>query len=150
MNSLDIERILLKNPITKKTFLGCFPANRLPIYKRYPFSAVINFDKYGKPGTHWVAMYVPNRFHVKYFDSFGLEGIPMINKFLHKNFYFLTKQRIPFQNILSDVCGLYAIYFIFMCSKNVPYKKIVRILKSQRNPDLYVKRFVFKYIAGKQ
>ena len=43
---------------------------------------VVNLDEYSDIGTHWIALYVNNK-TVTYVDSFGVEQIPKIKKFIN-------------------------------------------------------------------
>lgn len=146
MSSVQIDRILQKNPVTKKIYMGCFPSNTLPKCQRYPCAMVVNFDEVGEPGTHWVALFIPNEHRVKYFDSFGDTAIPNIQEYLKKHgFLLVTRQIADVQKIGSSVCGYYAIFFIYMSALRVPYVNIQRILLRSKNPD----RFVVNYVRSR-
>ena len=52
-------------------FIGVFSINNLPkLIKDGAY--VINLDKYGDVGTHWIALFC-NRNEIVYFDSFGVK-----------------------------------------------------------------------------
>ena len=72
MNSLQLAKILHRSPYTKRNFIGVFSVDKLPIkIKKFPACLVINTDKSGKPGKHWVAMHIKNSWTAEFFDSFG-------------------------------------------------------------------------------
>lgn len=100
-------------------------------------------DNSNKPGSHWVAMFFPNRYTCYYFDSFGFEPVNKhIVKFL-KNFA-VVKNEILFQSLLSENCGYFVIFFVHMCSKGYKPGYIKRHLLSKDNPDKYVVDYVNK------
>ena len=108
---------------------------------------VANFDDSTKPGTHWVAIFAPNKDEVYYFDSFGDgEGVENITNFLEENFRLVTRQTLGIQNKNSIVCGYYTVYFIWMCAKRIPFRKITTVLAEMKNPDRFVVEFVNKVI----
>ena len=108
---------------------------------------VINMDNADKPGSHWVAIYMPHSHHIFYYDSYGHPPQnPHIKDFL-LSFPNITQQHLLFQSYVTDVCGHYVLYFIFMCSLGYSLEKIQSILQAQNNADVYVVRYVNKYIA---
>ena len=71
---------------------------------------VINLHEYSDTGTHWIALYVKNN-DITYFDSFGVEHIPMeIIKFIeNKN---IKTNIFRIQAYDSIMCGYFCIAFI--------------------------------------
>ena len=67
--------------------------------------------------------------------------IDRIDNFL-KNFRIVTRNKYPFQSILSDVCGQYCIYFIYQMSLGLSFDDTVKLLHRSENPDLFVKNFI--------
>ena len=55
-------------------FIGIFSRDNLPD-KLKGGAYVVNIDEYHDIGTHWVALYLNNKY-MTYFDSFGIEYIP--------------------------------------------------------------------------
>lgn len=145
MNTSTINKILASNPITRKFYMGCFPADRIPRCRHFPCSMVVNLDESSKPGSHWIAIFAQSKHYVYYFDSFGLDAEGKIKEYLNK-FDYVTRQIITVQSIISDVCGYYAIFFIYLCSFGWPYAKIKRRLDCAKNPDIFVRDFVRNYV----
>ena len=77
----------------------------------------MNLDEYHNIGTHWVALYVNNK-TIIYFDSFGVEQIPIeIMKFIGNKNIITNIFRI--QAYESIMCGYFCIGFInFMFNGN--------------------------------
>ena len=59
MNTAQITHALEEYPITKKTFCGVFPCDKLPqTIDKYPCGFVANTDPSSKPGTHWISIWI--------------------------------------------------------------------------------------------
>ena len=92
------------------TFCGVYSRNNISKLKDGQY--VVNLDEYKSIWTHWVALNV-NAKNVIYFDSFGIEHIPIFigKKNITKNVY-----RIQAYNLI--MCEYFCIVFIdFMCQK---------------------------------
>lgn len=108
---------------------------------------VVNLDDSKNPGSHWIALFFPNKKHAYYFDSFGLDAQGPIAEYLQK-FNYITRQIATIQSIGSDACGYYAIYFVYLSSLGVPYVEINKRLARAKNPDVHVRDFVNKYVRS--
>lgn len=140
MNTRQISRILKRCPKTSPTFVGCVPADGIPIRDDYPYSVVVNTDNFRKPGRHWVAIYAVSEDVVEYFDSFGQHPNRQIGSFLRR---FPVRRRSVkgLQSRFSQACGPYCIYFVTKRSSGQSFAKVVDELSRCRNPDLLVVRF---------
>lgn len=147
MDVRQINQKLFNNPITKRYYKGCYAADKIPPIDHFPASLVVNMDNSDKPGSHWVAMYMPRRNSVYYFDSFGLMPYNKhIVRFLRR-FKHVTRQTTVLQSIASNVCGAYVVFFIHLCSLGFTMRSITRLLKDCKcNKDLFVARFVNKNV----
>ena len=101
-------------------FIGVFSINNLPkLIKDGAY--VINFDKYGDVGTHWIALFC-NRNEIVYFDSFGVEHVPEeIKEFIgNKN---IKANIFRVQANDSVMCRYFCIEFIdfMLASKKLTY-----------------------------
>ena len=131
MDNFEIERICLANKEIRRHFLGCFPADRIPLKKEirhYPASFISNTEKANKQGEHWTAVYVrgPER-EVYYFDSFALgleEKEGRLKQFLG-TFPKLKKSPHPFQSPFSDVCAQYCLTFLFHLSSGNTFDSFI-------------------------
>ena len=131
MNSNQINKILRK----EKGFLGCFPSDNLPHVKtNKSFSVIINTDRKGKTGDHWLAL-ICEKNKAFYFDSFGCPILEFdVQKWVEKFdiLYWSTK---PIQPLTSKQCGTYCIEFI-RCVRNLEsYKRFLSVFKVN-NPEL--------------
>ena len=147
MNTQTLDKILSRNPITKKYYTGCFPSDRIPECRHYPCSMVINLDDSKHRGSHWIGIFVKNATHIYYFDSYG--DLPHENKHIMKflsGFKNITRQTAVIQSVVSTACGYYVIFFIYICSLGKSLHYINSLLSKVKNPDKYVVNYVDKYI----
>ena len=159
MNSKQIERLLWANKWTRTNFMGCYAADQIPTeILKFPSSLIINLDTKDKPGSHWVAVYIKNKSHAYYFDSFGplnclnpsnikpdqncITG-PNSNiyNFL-KIFEHLSLNKSIYQSIFSHNCGYFCIFFIYSMSIGKSFSNTVSTLDRQDNPNYFVFKFV--------
>ena len=149
MNSFEIEKVLKRDHKVNRYFLGCFPANKIPQkpidVSLYPFCAVVNTDNAGEPGTHWVAIFVPNPSSIEYFDSFALPPNESINKYLIQ-FKNLIASQVVLQTIQSTICGRYVIYFLSKRCRGNSFRSIEKHLSNEckSHPNNVVSSFVYR------
>lgn len=121
MNTLEIWNALSENRYTQKYFKGVFPLDLLPkLIKKKPALFVVNTDRSNKPGSHWVAIYLPMKGKPEYFDSYGIQ--PIHNEFLEffkrNKFTKVLYNKTQLQNLLSTVCGQYCcVYLLYKAQK---------------------------------
>lgn len=118
MDTLEIVKVMRGHSKTNKYFKGVFASDKLPHTKvKRPSCFIINTDPSTKPGTHWVAIYFPNKGKPEYFDSFGLKPkIKSILSFISRDNKGFTYNRKQLQNVFSTVCGNYCCeYLLHRC-----------------------------------
>jgi len=150
MNSIQIDKILSSADLkTKKCYKGTFASNTIQKFKTYPYAIVVNTDRQGTPGTHWVGMFFTKPDTIEYFDSFGIW--PPNSFDLHKyvgSFKFIKVNKIKLQHSLDISCGPYVIYFLVNRCNGVPFDTIVKSLSaSSPYADTIVKMFVYHIAA---
>ena len=142
-NTDNIDEILQQYQLTVKEkygensfrYLGAQPAD---IYRLQKFdlnelqnkykcvSIVFNTDTHLKPGKHWISCFIDNVTKtVEYFDSLGHDPNKYIREFLkhfEKNYSFKIN-KIAFQD-KSNLCGLYAVWFIINKLEGKSFKEI--------------------------
>ena len=148
MNDLKLNSILRRYRPTSNKFRGVFGKNELRSIKRYPCCLIINESDFGTRGTHWVAAYFDLNGNCEYFDSYGQDPVPDIERFLLKNTrgtYQMNK--IQFQSYNSDVCGQYCIYYLAKRCENNSMNKILSIfdVNNRKEND----RFVLQYVHNR-
>ena len=145
MDTDTLNRLLQKCLVTRRYYWGCYPANRIPRPHQTPASIVVNEDVAGEPGSHWIGLFLRSPTHIYYFDSYGMPPNEHISKYL-LDFPKISKNDHIFQDIDSNVCGHYVIYFIYFASLGYTMEQIVRSLLKNVNVDSFVLEFVNKNV----
>lgn len=141
MNNRQIDLRLVANSFTLPIYGGCYPSDKIPQPRKIPIAYVINEDKSGNPGTHWVAIFILSPYHAYYFDSYAGTPNNMVAKYL-KQFSRVTRNINRYQAPNTSTCGFYTLYFIYMCSLGYDMTQIELVLSTQINPDFFVVDFV--------
>lgn len=89
-----------------------------------PSMTIVNLDTSDKPGSHWVAIFVPMNGKTEYFDSYGNKpNVHLLSK-LQQLDDRITYSLFPIQG-LSTVCGQYCLLFLLLRSRNYLYQDII-------------------------
>lgn len=131
MDTLEIMRAL-NAQIKNIYFLGVFACNKLPrfITKR-PSCLIVNTDPSHKPGTHWVAIYIPYHGNCEYFDSFGFkpQNLFILNFLLrHTSSYKYNGTQL--QSVLSDLCGNYCCEYLLHRSRGKTMSNFIQMFNT--------------------
>lgn len=128
------------------------PCDKLTYRKKNTY-LVVNTDESGKPGTHWCAIAIKNKIY-----CMCSYGIPLKTYSKHfENFFKVVgkpviQRLISIQNIGSDVCGHYSLFFLYSIYNKINFYK--NFSKSLYENDLFVKKFIqkqkFKCVNKKQ
>jgi hypothetical protein len=125
--------------MTKELYHGEFPMDQLPTLQ--PGAYIINTDDSDGPGQHWLAVYVDDDI-VEYFDSYGLPPCDSrLERFLGKCYVY---NAIPLQQIFSNACGFYCVYYILHRARNYSMIDIINVLKKS-DGDFVVKDFLYRH-----
>lgn len=144
MDAHLIEKCLRADRHSRKFFLGCFPADMLPVSDCYPYCFVGNLDCAWSKGSHWVVVFVLSDSRAIYFDSLGRSPTRHFSKYL-ANFSHVSVNEKRVQNVLSSVCGQFCIYVVMKLCRGQKPEDIVRQLlekKKKTRADEYVQQFV--------
>ena len=135
MWSYEIEYILSSDP----TFIGCFPYDELPKFKRKKIcSVIINTGHSSTQGKHWVAvkMFKDKCF---YFDSFGVGIVNENIKTFVSNYKKVTHSDLCIQDLRSKKCGLFCMAFIKNVNSVEDYDSFIKMFN---DCDLYMNDFI--------
>jgi hypothetical protein len=91
--------------------IGVYAADTLPIKYSKPAAFIANTDEQGKPGTHWVAIFIPKAGKTEYFDSYGLSPYVRDHLLFLKNENYTYNEK-EMQSLTSNVCGHYCLMFL--------------------------------------
>jgi hypothetical protein len=119
MNTVQIFKVLLSDIYVRRASIVRVLAhdqlpNHIALTKTAAF--VVNTDPSDQPGSHWVALYYNGLGQFEYFDSFGLpvlhgDILSFVERNSNKPLVYNTR---TLQDVLSNTCALYAIYFLLI------------------------------------
>ena len=82
---------------------------------------LINTAHGGDAGEHWLGVFLKDSQHAEYFNSFGIAPPESIyRRMLSMDYLDIWYSTKMLQGLFSRSCGLYAFYFLAMCSQGVP------------------------------
>ena len=123
-------------------FVGTFPRDKTPqTFDRYPCGFILNTDKSGKPGLHWVSFFKASLSDPWVFwDSYGLHpsvyGIPLPNSRVIR-----STQQVQCSD--SVACGEYCVFFLVHMFAHWSLHEILNCFtKNCRKNDRFVVEFV--------
>ncbi len=125
MNTLDLNDALFNNTVTKRFFLGTYPACIIPETNKKFYTFITNTENHNESGEHWNAWVVDNG-DVTFFDSYGrspqtLNYHSVLNKFRRVRY---TSECV--QDFDSRTCGLFCIHFIYVMTLKLPINEFFR------------------------
>ena len=142
MNTLQIIKALANDAVSRRFFYGCFPSDKLPSgFSIYPACFVANTLPSNENNVgHWICMYCSSDSMCYYFDSLASPPVENITAYLSK-FHTVVTNIVPFQSIVSNVCGEYALLVLFYMCKGYSLQKICCRLAKMKNRDAWVRLF---------
>ena len=117
-NTSDIDGILKTHPLTRKSFLGTYPACVFPKTNKKVYSSVSNTSDHLDDCSHWIGWMIDSD-HATFFDSYGRspDDSPLphhFKKFAKKSeLYNLPKEEFKVGIALLVVISVF-ILFIFV------------------------------------
>ena len=122
LSTTDIIQHLQQHP----SFGGCFPLDKIPPITHYPCSIVVNTEKAGEKGEHWVALFM-ERGLCCYFDSLGF---PILEKelcqYLQRTYTSVIYNKTTIQDWSSELCGYFCILFVEQVNSVESYASFVQ------------------------
>ena len=137
LSNIDLDGILKRDHVTKKRYLGSFPACEIPISKKKFYFFITNTDRHDKPGTHWTAWMVEGD-KIEFFDSFGRS--PNNNQFPYEFKDFIFDKNVSYsafrvQQYTSSTCGYFCMYYIYFRSLGLDFSYIIKQLENLKEND---------------
>ena len=105
------------------SFRGVFLLDTLPKKPNKKECGIVNFDKSGCSGTHWVAWYKNGRTKI-YFDSYGVQPPIEVIRYLGKLIHYNTDQVQPVGEVF---CGHLCLYVLKELSEDHEFQKVLNI-----------------------
>ena len=101
LNNFELEDAVKKLKIP--CFRGVFLLDTLPKKPSKKECGIVNFDKSGGPGTHWVAWYKNGKNKI-YFDSYGVQPPIEVINFLGKPIRYNTTKFNQWGKYFVGIC----------------------------------------------
>lgn len=109
------------------------------------FCMAANTHTSTQPGQHWVA-YIYNRGNLDFFDSYGSEPKQLRMPVGSPNR--LEWNDVVLQDLDSDVCGHYCVYYLYMRARNCTTTRLYNpFTTNTKFNDSYVARFVCRNLG---
>ena len=128
LTTQELNTILKTNNVTKKYFLGTYPACMHPSTNKRVYSFITNTDNHDLQGTHWTAWFIRND-TLSFFDSFGRSfshsKFPDYYKKIAKRFKNVEYSTVQIQSLDSWTCGYFCVNFIYSKSLGLEYKHFI-------------------------
>ena len=122
MNNLELEDAIKKLKIP--SFRGVFLLDTLPKKPNKKECGIVNFDKSGGPGTHWVT-WCKNGKNKIYFDSYGVQPPIEVIQYLGKPIRYNTDQ---VQQAGQVFCSHLRLYVLKELSAGHEFQKVLNKL----------------------
>ena len=144
----DLNKILMSNPVTRKSYLGAFPACVFPKNTKARYCFISNTSNHlDTNGEHWVGWFIDDD-TVKFFDSYGRSPT---DETFYDFFNIFTKK---FKNVEYSgnriqgwtciTCGYFCIHFMYVSCIGLDFKTFLKEYSRtdfEKN-DVYVYNFV--------
>ena len=103
------------------SFRGVFLLDTLPRKRNKKECCIVNFDKSGGLGTHWVSWYKNGKTKI-YFDSYGVRLPIEVVEYLGSPIYYNTDQLQPADQVF---CGHLCLYVLKELSMGHKFQKVI-------------------------
>ena len=122
LNNFELEDAVKKLKIP--SFRGVFLLDTLPKKPNKKECSIVNFDKSGGPGMHWVAWYKNGKNKI-YFDSYGMQPPLEVIWYLGKQIRYNTHQLQPAGEVF---CGHLCLYVLEELRAGQEFQKVLNKL----------------------
>ena len=121
LNNFELEDAV--NRLKIPCFRGVFLLDTLPKKPNKKECGIVNFDKSGGSGTHWVAWYKNGKIKI-YFDSYGVQPPTEVINYLGKQISYNTDQVQPRGEVF---CGHLCLYVLKELNEGHRFQNILNI-----------------------
>ena len=102
---------------------------------------IYNLEPSYMGGSHWIATYAKNNV-INYFDSFGMPPFEEMLQHAKKENVTLLHQNQQIQNLYTNTCGYYCLYFLNEMNKGKDYFDLLQVFSSDTYKN---EKFIEKY-----
>lgn len=94
-------------------FKGVFPSDKIPILNDLVPYCILNLDRSGEPGSHWIALAKMENGNTLFYDSFGRDGSKLIPNVQYSgNGRIINAERDSEQKVSETNCGARCLSFL--------------------------------------
>lgn len=118
LNNVQLDQLAQSQPSLQPYFYGTRPCDQLPDPpdKNGPVAYIVNTDRQGQPGRHWIALWT-HRDECEILDSYALpletyQTTGPLLSWLHRHWKIVIPNGQSLQSIYSQSCGDYALFFL--------------------------------------
>ena len=142
MDTHEIANIVGRDKKASELFLGVFAGDQLPTKKINDdvWLLITNCCASNLPGLHWVGIF-GNKDGIEFFDSYGLppDAYPLVKLFIKSQKPKLLRYNsVQIQNVHSQACGWYALFFVFNKSRGRSLETILKALLRTKLSDYMI------------
>ncbi len=98
----------------------------------YPLYIICNTAPRWTKGEHWIAIYIRNKEHCEFFDSYGRKPKIEFLRFLKSRCKKIICNRKKIQSEFTSNCGGYCIYYLFYKTRQYSMKDITKNLNDKK------------------
>lgn len=144
MNTRQLQYALANDCIINGLHYGVYPSDKLP-RERKAGCYIVNEDVHAKPGSHWVAVFIPPEGGCEYFDSYGrAPAVKHLQNWL-KPYSEVVQNLCQVQAYFSTTCGHHCLYVLYNRARDVPYQEIIQSYSSNlAENDTLVRDFLLE------
>ena len=135
MNTKQLHKFCVQNPVTRNKFKGVMAKNHLP--KEMKGFIIVNTDNCHQPGQHWVVLWCHNN-QCEYFNSSGQPPKGRIKEAAlryGKGHYTYNKKTVQREG--TETCGQFCLYYCFHKCKNRNMESIVERVNESKVKHFY-------------
>ena len=141
LSTLEINKVLGENAVTKRYFIGTYPSCLTPRTRKKKYAFITNTDDHNLPGRHWCAWFVDGQ-RISFYDSYGRSWddptLPEHYKDIAKLFKQISYTNTRVQSWASNACGYFCIHFIYVKALGLDYEHFLNEYSTnfERNEDI--------------
>ena len=118
LNTVQLDLLAISQPSLKPYFYGTVLCDRLPSPpdKKGPVAYIVNTDREGQPGRHWLALWTCDD-ECEILDSYALPldmylTTEPLQTWLDRHWKIVIQNTQSLQSLYSQSCGDYALFFL--------------------------------------
>ena len=123
LSNEELTWLAQEDPTLVPYFVGVFASDCLPtsLHRQGPQAYVVNTDPHGRPGQHWLALWMPGDDTCEIMDSFGLlleqYGSRPLEAWLARHWKAVDTNHASLQALTSWTCGHYVLMYLMLKSR---------------------------------